>query len=286
MMGKALTIGRFSYNNSYHASIRAAPFEALYGRKCRSPVYWAKVGDTQPIGPEIIHETTKKIMQIRQHLQAARDQQRNYANVRLKPLEFQAGDHVMLKISPHKDCIDAFETLKKKLTEAPILVVPNWNLPFELMCDASDFAIGTVLGQHFMGPLPSSRGNRAIISDCGTHFCNDKFAKVMSKYVVTHRLATAYHPQTSGQVEVLNRGLKHILERTVGENHASRSEKLEDALWAFWTAYKTPIGCTPYKDRVKLYDSVTKNKALHGRIDPKFLKTLLFRVLSRSTRAS
>nr|GEV51483.1 reverse transcriptase domain-containing protein [Tanacetum cinerariifolium] len=88
---------------------------------------------------------------------------------------------------------------------------------------------------------------RVIISDRGTHFCNDKFAKVMSKYEVTHRLVTAYHPQTSGQVEVSNRGLKRILERTVGENHASWSEKLEDALWAFKTAYKTPIGCTRYK---------------------------------------
>ncbi|GJR21203.1 reverse transcriptase domain-containing protein [Tanacetum coccineum] len=88
---------------------------------------------------------------------------------------------------------------------------------------------------------------RAIISDRGTHFCNDKFAKVMSKYGVTHRLATAYHPQTSGQVEVSNRGLKRILERTVGENRASWSDRLDDALWAFRTAYKTPIGCTPYK---------------------------------------
>ncbi|GJX14007.1 reverse transcriptase domain-containing protein [Tanacetum coccineum] len=122
----------------------------------------------------------------------------------------------------------------------------------------------------FMGPFPSSRGNkyilvavdylskwveakalptndarvvvkflkslfarfgtpRAIISDRGTHFCNDKFAKVMSKYGVTHRLATAYHPQTSGQVEVSNRGLKRILERTVGENRAW-SIGLDDAL--------------------------------------------------------
>nr|GEZ45054.1 reverse transcriptase domain-containing protein [Tanacetum cinerariifolium] len=80
----------------------------------------------------------------------------------------------------------------------------------------------------FHGTIPSSRENR-------------------SKYEATHRLATAYNPQTSGQVEVLNRGLKRILERTVGENHASWSEKLEDALWAFKTAYKTPIGYTPYK---------------------------------------
>ncbi|GJV72700.1 reverse transcriptase domain-containing protein [Tanacetum coccineum] len=145
-----------------------------------------------------------------------------------------------------------------------------------------------IWGIDFMGPFPSSKGNkyilvavdylskwveakalptndarvvvkflkslfarfgtpRAIISDRGTHFCNDQFAKVMSKYGVTHRLATAYHPQTSGQVEVSNRGLKRILERTVGENRASWSDKLDDALWAFRTAFKTPIGCTPYQ---------------------------------------
>ncbi|GKB76098.1 reverse transcriptase domain-containing protein [Tanacetum coccineum] len=88
---------------------------------------------------------------------------------------------------------------------------------------------------------------RAIISDRGTHFCNDQFVKVMLKYRVTHRLSTAYHPQTSGQVEISNRGLKRILERTVGENRASWSDKLDDALWAFRTTYKTPIGCTLYK---------------------------------------
>nr|GEZ21912.1 reverse transcriptase domain-containing protein [Tanacetum cinerariifolium] len=88
---------------------------------------------------------------------------------------------------------------------------------------------------------------RAIISDRGTHFCNDQFAKVMLKYEVTHRLSIAYHPQTSGQVEVSNHGLKRILETTIGENRASWLDKLDDALWAFRTVYKTPIRCTPYK---------------------------------------
>ncbi|GKA01657.1 reverse transcriptase domain-containing protein [Tanacetum coccineum] len=247
--------------------------------------------------------------------------------------------HLLEKNTPFifsDDCIQAFQTLKKKLTEAPILIAPDWDLPFKLMCNASDFAIGAVLGQchekhfrpihyasktmneaeshytttekemlavvyafekfqsylilnkvytdhsalkylfakkdskarllrprrYFMGPFPSSRGNkyilmavdylskwveakalptndarvickflksllaqfgapRAIISDRGTHFYNDQFEKVMLKYGVTHRLSTAYHPQTSGQVEVSNRGLKQILERTVGENRAS-----------------------------------------------------------------
>nr|GEY96714.1 reverse transcriptase domain-containing protein [Tanacetum cinerariifolium] len=91
------------------------------------------------------------------------------------------------------------------------------------------------------------RTPKAIISDRGTHFYNDQFAKVMQKFGVTHRLATPYHPQTSGQVEVLNHGLKRILKRAVGENRGSWSDKLDDALWAFRTTYKTPIGCTPYK---------------------------------------
>nr|GEZ69436.1 hypothetical protein [Tanacetum cinerariifolium] len=73
------------------------------------------------------------------------------------------------------------------------------------------------------------------------------FKEVMLKYGVTHRPSTTYHPQMSGQVEVSNRGLKRILERIVGENHASWSDKLDDALWVFRTAFKTPIGCTPYK---------------------------------------
>nr|GEV46764.1 DNA-directed DNA polymerase [Tanacetum cinerariifolium] len=131
----------------------------------------------------------------------------------------------------------------------------------------------------FMGPFLSSRGNkfgtpRAIISDRGTHFCNDQFAKVMLKYGVTHRLATAYHPQTSWQVEVSNRGLKRILERTIGKNRASWSDKLDDVLWAFRTAFKTPIGCTPYKlayensliykEKIKrIYDSKIKDRVFN-----------------------
>nr|GFA20480.1 reverse transcriptase domain-containing protein [Tanacetum cinerariifolium] len=286
--------------------------------------------------------------------------------------------HLLKKETPFifsTECIDAFNTLKKKLTEAPILVVPDWNLRFELMCDASDYTIAlkyllnkqdakprllrwVLLLQEFditildkkgsenltadhlsrlenphqdvlenkdinenfpletlgsltshnipwkllrssklamrdlpeaiMVPISQRRRKllrssklairdlleaimvpisqrrrvvvkflkslfsrfgtpRAIISDRGTHFCNDQFTRVMIKYGVTHRLATAYHPQTSGQVEVSNRGLKRILERTVGENRTSWSDKLDDALWAFRTAYKTPIRCTPYK---------------------------------------
>ncbi|GJU42325.1 reverse transcriptase domain-containing protein [Tanacetum coccineum] len=332
--------------------------------------------------------------------------------------------HLLEKETPFvfsKDCIDAFQTLKKKLTEAPILVVPDWNLPFELMCDASDFAIGAVLGQrkmkhfqpihyasktmteaqihytttekemlavvyafekfrpylvlsksivytdhsalkylmnkqdakprllrleiphkdvlenkdineHFqletLGVISSEStpwfadyanyhaGNfiikgmltqqkRKFFKDVKHYFWDDPYlirtcvdqiirrcvhgqkaleilkachkgpigghhsanliarkvfdagffwptiyqdAHTMIKSCDTcQRQATAYHLQTSGQVEVSNRGLKRILERTVGENRASWSDKLDEALWVFRTAFKTPIGCTPYK---------------------------------------
>ncbi|GJT86025.1 putative reverse transcriptase domain-containing protein [Tanacetum coccineum] len=86
---KHLPLVEFSYNNSYHTSIKAAPFEALYGRKGRSPVCWAEVEDSQLTGPKIIHETTKKIIQIKSRIQATRDRQKSYADVRGKPLEFQ-----------------------------------------------------------------------------------------------------------------------------------------------------------------------------------------------------
>nr|GEX60034.1 reverse transcriptase domain-containing protein [Tanacetum cinerariifolium] len=272
--------------------------------------------------------------------------------------------HLLEKNSPFiflNECIQAFRTLKEKLTEASILIAPNWDQPFELMCDASDYAVALkylfakkdakarflcwiLLLQEFDFKVIDTKGAenyaadhlsrlenpyenifdpkeinenfpleslnkvahqdpstpwfadfanyhagnfiikvavdylskwveakalptndarvvvkflkylfsrfgtpKAIISDRGTHFCNDQFARIMSKYGVTHRLSTAYHPQTSGLVEVVNRGLKRILERTVGENRALWSDKLEDALWVFRTAFKTPVGCTPYQ---------------------------------------
>nr|GEV56208.1 reverse transcriptase domain-containing protein [Tanacetum cinerariifolium] len=162
--------------------------------------------------------------------------------------------HLLEKETPlvfSKDCINAFETLKKKLTEAPILVVPDWNLPFELMCDASDFTIGPTRGHHganftakkvfdvgFFWPT-IYRDAHDLVTWCDA--CQHQ-GKISQRDEMPQNAI-----QTSGQVEVSNRGLKRILERTVGENRTSWSEKLKDALWAFRTAYKTPIGCTPYK---------------------------------------
>ncbi|GJX73110.1 putative reverse transcriptase domain-containing protein [Tanacetum coccineum] len=100
-----LPLVEFSYNNSYHASIKATPFEALYGRKCRSPVCWAEVGEVQLTGPEIVQETTEKIVQIKQRMQAARDRQKSYANLKRKPIDFQVRDKVMLKVPPWKGVV-------------------------------------------------------------------------------------------------------------------------------------------------------------------------------------
>ncbi|GKA46465.1 putative reverse transcriptase domain-containing protein [Tanacetum coccineum] len=89
----------------YHRSIKAAPYEALYGRKCRSHVYWSEVGDSQLTGPELIRDTTEKIAQIKNRLLTARSSQKSYADKRLKPLEFEVGDMVLLKVSPWKGAV-------------------------------------------------------------------------------------------------------------------------------------------------------------------------------------
>ncbi|GJT94046.1 reverse transcriptase domain-containing protein [Tanacetum coccineum] len=266
--------------------------------------------------------------------------------------------------------------VKDKLITAPVIIAPNWDLDFELMCDASDYAVGVVLGQRIEKKIRliyyasktinnaqehytttekellavlyafgkfrelheilehcykvptggyygtditarkifesgfywqtifkdgakyvqgcdacqragniSSRNQmpltnilvseveaealptndarvvvkflkkifsrfgvpKALISDRRTHFCNSLLEKTLKKYRVTHRLATPYHPQTSGQTENTNRTIKRIMERTVNENSKEWADKLDDALWAFMTAYKTPIGSTPFR---------------------------------------
>nr|GEV83458.1 reverse transcriptase domain-containing protein [Tanacetum cinerariifolium] len=121
-----------------------------------------------------------------------------------------------------------------------------WDDPFLFKICADQFIWRCVYDQEAIDILKACH-NGPIRGHHGPNYTAKKFAKVMLKYGVTHHLATAYHPQTSGQVEVSNRGVKRILERTVGENHASWLDKLDDTLWAFRIAFKTPIVCTPYK---------------------------------------
>nr|GEU31046.1 hypothetical protein [Tanacetum cinerariifolium] len=158
-----------------------------------------------------------------------------------KGAENLAADHLSRLENPYENVLDPKEINETFPLKTLSMVTFRGDSSAPWFADFANYHAGNfiVKGMTFGGP-------RAIISDHGTHFCNDQFAKVMLKYEVTHRLSTAYHQQTSGQVEVLNHGLKTILERTIGENRASWSDKLDDALWAFRTAYKTPIGCTPY----------------------------------------
>ncbi|GKC04083.1 reverse transcriptase domain-containing protein [Tanacetum coccineum] len=267
-----------------------------------------------------------------------------------------------------EECIQVFDTLKHELTQAPVMIKPDWSLPFEIMCDASDYAVGEVLGQridkyfkpiHYASKtLNESQENytttkkelldvvfafnkfhqylvlsktiihdkkgaenlaadhlsqlknpnlgkliRAKIRDLfpeerlmaifdknnkpcvptesyedawpemkqhkffnnvtadhlgdimvspppqgrGTHFYNYQIEKAMKRYGVVHRFSITYHPQTNGQVENTNRAIKHILEKTIGNNKKDWSYKLDDALWAFWVTFKTPLGTTPFR---------------------------------------
>ncbi|GJZ85964.1 putative reverse transcriptase domain-containing protein [Tanacetum coccineum] len=131
-----LLLVEFSYNNSYHSSVRCVPFEALYGRKCCSPNMWAEVGEDQLMGPELVQETTKKILQIKDRLKVVRDRQKSYADKRRTPLEFSVGDYVLLKVSPWKGVVrfgkkgklaprfvGPFEIIEKCLADS-ILQVP------------------------------------------------------------------------------------------------------------------------------------------------------------------
>ncbi|KAL6223429.1 hypothetical protein ACLB2K_006816 [Fragaria x ananassa] len=102
---KNLSLMEFAYNNSFHSSIGVAPFEALYGRQCRTPLCWNEVGERELCGPEIIHDTNEKIKVVRDRLTATQSRQKSYANVRRKDLEFQVGDWVFLKLSPWKGVV-------------------------------------------------------------------------------------------------------------------------------------------------------------------------------------
>ncbi|GKA71543.1 putative reverse transcriptase domain-containing protein [Tanacetum coccineum] len=119
-----LLLVEFSYNNSYHSSVRCAPFEDLYDRKCCSLILWAEVREGHLIGPELVQETTKKIKQIKDRLKTARDHQKIYADRRRKPLEFSVGDYVLLKVSPWKGVVRFGK--KGKLA-------PRFVRPFEIL---------------------------------------------------------------------------------------------------------------------------------------------------------
>lgn len=95
----------FAYNNSYHASIKAAPFEVLYGRRCRSPLCWDSVGERAVLGPDWVQQTVDRVAEIRQNMLTAQSRHKRYADVRRQALEFHVGDQVLLKVSPTKGIV-------------------------------------------------------------------------------------------------------------------------------------------------------------------------------------
>ena len=97
---ECLTLAKFSYNNSYQESIRMTPFEALYGNKCRTPLNWVEMGDRGYFGPDFIKEAREQVSVIQSHLKAVQSRQKTYADKRRRPLQFEVGDHVYLKVSP------------------------------------------------------------------------------------------------------------------------------------------------------------------------------------------
>ncbi|GJZ02396.1 putative reverse transcriptase domain-containing protein [Tanacetum coccineum] len=137
-----LPLVEFSFNNSYHASIKAAPYEALYGRKCRSPVCWSEVRDSQLTGPELIRETTKKIVQIKNRLVTAHSRKKSYADRRTKPLEFEVGDMVLLKVLPWKGVVHFVK--RKKLS-------PRYIGPFKILARVGPVAYTLELPEKLKG---------------------------------------------------------------------------------------------------------------------------------------
>ncbi|GKA18795.1 putative reverse transcriptase domain-containing protein [Tanacetum coccineum] len=137
-----LPLVEFSYNNSHHASIKFAPFEALYGRKCRSPVCWSEVVDSQLTGPELIRETTKKIIQIKNRLLTARSRQKSYADRITKPLELKVGDMVLLKVSPWKGVIHFVKRRK---------LCPHYIGPFKILARVGPVAYTLELPEELQG---------------------------------------------------------------------------------------------------------------------------------------
>jgi hypothetical protein len=99
---KCLSLAEFSYNNSYQSSLKMAPFEALYGRRCRTPLNWSQAGEREIFGPDLVLEAEEKVRVIKKNLEASQARQKSYHDKRRKPLQFEVGGHVYLKVSPTK----------------------------------------------------------------------------------------------------------------------------------------------------------------------------------------
>ena len=139
-MGEMATFSEFSYNNSYQASIKMAPFEALYGRKCRTPLNWIEPGETRYYGIDFVTEAEEQVCIIQWHMKVAQSRQKSYAYKRRRPLTFEVGDYVYLKVSPMKG-VQRFGVKRKlapryvgpyKITERKGNLAYKLQLPLEM----------------------------------------------------------------------------------------------------------------------------------------------------------
>nr|GEV78404.1 reverse transcriptase domain-containing protein [Tanacetum cinerariifolium] len=267
---KHLPLVEFLYNNTYHASIKAAPFEALYGRKCRLPFCWAEVGiEVDKAKVDVIaklpHPTIiKGIRSFLGHVGFYRRFIQDFLKIAQLMIRLLKTD-TMFFFS--KECVEYFQILKRKLTEAPILVAPDWDLPFELMCDASDFAIGVVLGQ---------QKNKAFSTDTLCNQNNDRCSsslhhnrkRVASRGIKSSSgVFTARKPLTFSRLFTMDPPGDIMARTTPPKRERFRNGmkclKIPSKFARFSTfeasiswgrsrlhegkTFKTPIGCTPYK---------------------------------------
>ncbi|GJU27214.1 putative reverse transcriptase domain-containing protein [Tanacetum coccineum] len=191
---KHFPLVEFSYNNNYHASIKAAPFVALYGRRCRSPVCWAEVREVQLTSPEIVHETTEKIIQIKQRIQAARDRQKSYADLKRKPMEFQVGNRVMLKVSPWKGVV-AFRKQGK--------LNPRYVRPFKVLVKVGAVAYKLELPQEL------SRVHSTFhVSNLKKCYSDKPLAVLLDGFRIDDKLHFVEEP-----VEIMDREVKQLKQK-------------------------------------------------------------------------
>nr|GEX25499.1 putative reverse transcriptase domain-containing protein [Tanacetum cinerariifolium] len=186
----------FSYNNSYHSSIKCAPFKALYGRKCRTPIAWTEVREGKLLRPEIVQETTDKIVQIKERLKVARDRQKSYADKRQKPLEFSVGDKVLLKVSPRKGVVRFGK--RRKLS-------PRYVRPFDIVERIGPVANRLRLPQELVGVHDTFHVSnmKKCLADVNLHIPLDEVK-------VDHKLHFPEEP-----IEILDRGVKKIKRRWI-----------------------------------------------------------------------
>ncbi|GJT76953.1 putative reverse transcriptase domain-containing protein [Tanacetum coccineum] len=191
-----LPLVEFLYNNSYHTSIKAAPFESLYGRKCRSPVCWAEVGEVKLTGPELVQETTEKIIHIKQRMQVARNRQKSYADLKCKPMEFQVKDKVMLKVLPWKGVIRFGK--REKLN-------PRYVVPFKVLERVGDVAYKLEL------PEELSRVNNTFhVSNLKKCYADEPLAILLDELHFNDKLQFVEEP-----VEIMDREFKRLSQSRV-----------------------------------------------------------------------